>query len=172
MENTKAQLLSDLFKETFTAANSFGKTNDAIIEILKKGDGAITKDFAFQTAYKTILAMAASTCYDARNEAAVMRCKDICRNVLGCKPRLSAAAKRAAIYARMAVYRRDAERIEEALERNGDEMAEDLFVASALCEHRTLQQTFTGACIKLVFDSGKYDFSAMGDNEPWRLPTI
>ena len=52
-----------------------------------------------------------------------------------------------------------------------DEMAEDLFVASALCEHRTLQQTFARACIKLVFESNRFDFSALED-EPWRLPLV
>lgn len=167
----KAITLVSIFKDAFAAANSFGDTDDKIIGILKGSDGTITKDFAFNVALKTIRAMAATTDFDMRNRAAVIRCKGICEDVLGCEPSMDVVAKHENYYG-MAVYRGETKRIEAAMKKEGNAIAEDLFVVSVLHEHRTLQQTFVRACIKLVYQSGKYDFSAMGDNEPWRLPMI
>lgn len=172
MENIeKAQTLKSLFAEVFRAVNAFGDTKAAVTEILKRGDGVITKDFAHNVAVKSVQVMAENDRYDGRNEAAVRVCKEICEKVFpadltGIDPKI----KR--LFGPMVAYEKNERAISQLIDKYGVEVCETLFATSILVEHRTLQQSYIGACIKFLADTGEYDFSALGTERPWILPLI
>ena len=172
MENIKkAQILKSLFAEVFRAVNAFGDTKATVAEILKRGDGVITKDFAHNVVVKSVQAMAENERYDGRNEYAVRMCKEICEKVfpadlMGIDPEI----KR--LFGPMVAYEGNEKAISQLIEKHGAEVCETLFATSVLAEHRTLQQSYIGACIKILADTGEYDFSALGMEKPWVLPLI
>lgn len=183
----KSIVLAKAFHAAFAAANTFGDASKGIISVLKDAEKELGEGFALWTAKLTFMAMVHTKTYDDRNEIAIKTCRRLLnqltdkdfeyaqnlRDVYANYEQLITPRYRGTLGKVVPDGELGIKMVNKLFDKIGDDVmgAAALFAFSVCIEHRTLQQTFTSACLKLLYEEDEH-FTAENGEKPWSLPLI